>query len=133
MRTSTALEAFRGALGEWVAVSGRRVETTTQVAINNKERPRKLLMPSRKAAAGTKLIAVCDDAYYGMFFDDACETESLFGFARIATAAIKVDGATKEEFVWGLRLVLCLWYQGGSEEMYKALEAKTGGAIRGRW
>ena len=59
------------------------------------------------AAAGTKIVAVCDDAYYGMFFDDDCATESIFGplaQAHPNLLAIKVDGATKEQFVWGLRV-----------------------------
>jgi len=60
-----------------------------------------------EAEAGTKLVVCVDDAYYGMFFDDGIEKESLFG--RLARAsnnllAVKIDGATKEEFVWGLRV-----------------------------
>jgi len=86
------------------------------------------------AAAGSKLVVVCDDAYYGMFFDDACEKESLFG--RLAQAhenllAIKVDGATKEEFVWGLRVgFLTYGIKNGTAAVYKALEDKTAGLIR---
>ncbi len=86
------------------------------------------------AAAGSKLVVVCDDAYYGMFFDEACEKESLFG--RLAQAhenllAIKVDGATKEEFVWGLRVgFLTYGINHGSAAVYKALEDKTAGLIR---
>ena len=34
---------------------------------------------TRAAEAGQKLVVVCDDAYYGMFYDDACTRESLFG------------------------------------------------------
>ncbi|MDA3959921.1 MAG: aminotransferase class I/II-fold pyridoxal phosphate-dependent enzyme [Planctomycetota bacterium] len=90
---------------------------------------------SAAAAAGTKIIAVCDDAYYGMFYADDCETESLFG--RLAGAhenllAVKVDGATKEIFVWGLRVgFITFGVKNGTEAMYQALEQKTGGAIRG--
>jgi aspartate/methionine/tyrosine aminotransferase len=86
------------------------------------------------AEAGTKLVVVCDDAYYGMFFDDACEKESLFG--RLAQAhqnllAIKIDGATKEEFVWGLRVGFITYgVKGGTKALYDALEQKTGGIIR---
>ena len=86
------------------------------------------------AAAGSKLVAVCDDAYYGMFFDEACERESVFG--RLAQAhenllAIKVDGATKEEFVWGLRVgFLTYGIKNGTAAAYKALEDKTAGLIR---
>ncbi len=42
-----------------------------------------------------------------MFFDEQCDRESIFGkLARASNnlLAIKVDGATKEEFVWGLRV-----------------------------
>jgi aspartate/methionine/tyrosine aminotransferase len=87
------------------------------------------------AQAGTKLAVICDDAYYGMFFDDACETESLFG--RLARAhpnllALKIDGATKEMFVWGLRVgFLTFGVQNGTPAVYAALEQKAGGSIRG--
>ena len=86
------------------------------------------------AKVGTKLVVVCDDAYYGMFFDAACETESLFG--RLAGAhenllAVKIDGATKEEFVWGLRVGFVTYgIKGGTPAVYTALEQKTGGIIR---
>ena len=86
------------------------------------------------AQAGTRLVVVCDDAYFGMFFDPACESESLFG--RLAQAhenllAIKIDGATKEEFVWGLRVGFVTYgIKGGTPAVYGALEQKTGGLIR---
>ena len=83
---------------------------------------------------GTKLVVCVDDAYYGMFFDDACEKESLFG--RLAKAsnnllAVKIDGATKEEFVWGLRVgFITFGVKNGTAAAYKALEDKTAGLIR---
>jgi aspartate/methionine/tyrosine aminotransferase len=86
------------------------------------------------AQAGSKLIVLCDDAYYGMFFDKNCETESLFG--RLAQAhenilAVKVDGATKEEFVWGLRVGFITYgVKNGTKAAYDVLEAKTAGLIR---
>jgi aspartate/methionine/tyrosine aminotransferase len=86
------------------------------------------------AQGGSKLVVVCDDAYYGMFYDDACEKESLFG--RLAQAhenllAVKVDGATKEEFVWGLRVgFLTYGIKNGTKAVYEALEQKTAGMIR---
>jgi aspartate/methionine/tyrosine aminotransferase len=89
---------------------------------------------TEEAEAGTKLIVCVDDAYYGMFFDDACDSESLFG--RLAQAsnnllAIKVDGATKEEFVWGLRVgFVTFGVKNGTAAAYKALEDKTAGLIR---
>jgi aspartate/methionine/tyrosine aminotransferase len=87
-----------------------------------------------EAAAGTRLVVCVDDAYYGMFFDDACERESLFG--RLARAsdnllAVKIDGATKEEFVWGLRVgFITFGVKNGTAAAYKALEDKTAGLVR---
>ena len=72
--------------------------------------------------------------YYNMFFDDAVEPESLFG--RLARThenllAVKVDGATKEEFVWGLRVgFLTYGIKNGTPAVYAALEQKTAGLIR---
>ena len=87
------------------------------------------------AAAGTKLVVVCDDAYYGMFYEEQCAIESIFGAlagAHENILAIKIDGATKEEFVWGLRVGFITYgIKGGTTELYQALEQKTGGAIRG--
>lgn len=86
------------------------------------------------AQVGTKLVVICDDAYYGMFYDPACVQESIFG--RLAQAhenllAVKVDGGTKEAFVWGLRVgFLTYGVKGGTPALYKALEDKTAGLIR---
>ncbi|HEU4428014.1 MAG TPA: aminotransferase class I/II-fold pyridoxal phosphate-dependent enzyme [Myxococcota bacterium] len=92
-----------------------------------------------QAARGTKLVVVTDDAYFGLFFHLGGEsmTESLFG--RLANAhpnllAIKLDGATKELFVWGLRCGFISYGPGRAESaqaVLDALEAKTKGAIRG--
>ena len=87
-----------------------------------------------EAEAGTRLVVCVDDAYYGMFFDEKCDRESIFG--KLAGAsnnllAIKVDGATKEEFVWGLRVgFLTFSTKNGTPAAYKALEDKTAGLIR---
>ncbi len=87
-----------------------------------------------EAEAGTKLVVCVDDAYYGMFFDDACDRESVFG--RLAKAsnnllAVKIDGATKEEFVWGLRVgFITFGVKNGTAAAYKSLEDKTAGLIR---
>ncbi len=87
-----------------------------------------------EAEKGTKLVVCVDDAYYGMFFDDACDRESIFGRLVRASSnllAVKVDGATKEEFVWGLRVgFLTFGVKNGTPAAYKALEDKTAGLIR---
>ena len=87
-----------------------------------------------EAEAGTKLVVCVDDAYYGMFFDDAASTESIFGKLAQGSEnllAVKIDGATKEEFVWGLRVgFITFGVKNGTAAAYKALEDKTAGIIR---
>jgi aspartate/methionine/tyrosine aminotransferase len=91
-----------------------------------------------RAQAGTKLVAILDDAYFGLFYHLGAEsmTESLFG--RLVGAhpnlfAIKLDGATKELFAWGLRCGFITYGPGraeGAAEACEVLDAKTRGAIR---
>ena len=46
--------------------------------------------------------------------------------------AIKIDGPTKEDYVWGFRVGFITYgIKGGDAELYGALESKTAGAIRG--
>ncbi|WP_308635590.1 aminotransferase class I/II-fold pyridoxal phosphate-dependent enzyme [Paenibacillus silvisoli] len=83
------------------------------------------------AEAGINVVAVTDDAYFGLFFEGSMH-ESLFGqlaglHPRILP--IKVDGATKEEYVWGFRVGF-ITYAGASDAMLAALEQKTLGIIR---
>jgi aspartate/methionine/tyrosine aminotransferase len=92
-----------------------------------------------QAERGTKIIAVTDDAYFGLFYHlgGPSMTESLFG--RLANRhpnllAVKLDGATKELFVWGLRCGFVTFGPGRSDaadEVTAVLDAKTRGAIRG--
>lgn len=83
------------------------------------------------AEAGINVVAVTDDAYFGLFFEETI-TESLFGklaglHPRILP--IKVDGATKEEYVWGFRVGF-ITYASNDEAVVSALENKTLGIIR---
>lgn len=84
------------------------------------------------AEEGINLIVIHDDAYFGLFYEDSVQ-ESLFG--RIANLhprvlAIKVDGPTKEEYVWGFRVGF-LTFAAENETILKALENKVLGIIRG--
>lgn len=89
------------------------------------------------AEKGTNIIAVTDDAYFGLRYEDAPIAESLF--ARLACRhprmlAVKLDGATKELFVWGLRVGFITYgavINGDHAPVYDALEKKTAGNIRG--
>lgn len=84
---------------------------------------------------GCNVIAICDDAYFGLFYEDNVYKESVFG--RLAgqhegLLAVKLDGATKEDYVWGFRVgFITFAVAPENNEVYDALEKKTGGAIRG--
>ena len=89
------------------------------------------------AERGKRILLVLDEAYYGLVFDDGALQESLFGFlanlhARVLT--IKLDGATKELFVWGLRCGFLSFAPpplSDPRPLLDALEKKVMGAIRG--
>ena len=86
------------------------------------------------ADSGVNICVICDDAYFGLFFEEEVLKESLFGYladCHERVLAVKVDGATKEDYVWGLRCgFLTYAAKGAGEKTFKALEQKTGGAIR---
>jgi aspartate/methionine/tyrosine aminotransferase len=92
-----------------------------------------------QAAAGTRIVALCDDAYFGLFYHlgAASMTESLFGSLTARDPnllALRLDGATKELFAWGLRcgfLTVGPGDPGSAEAVCDVLDAKCRGAIRG--
>ena len=84
------------------------------------------------AAAGTKILALTDDAYFGLFYEDTM-TESLFGHlcdAHENLLAVKLDGSTKEHYAWGFRTGFITFGVKGATS-YEALEKKVAGLIRG--
>jgi aspartate/methionine/tyrosine aminotransferase len=87
------------------------------------------------ADAGKKLVVLIDDAYFGLVYEDNVFKESVF--TRIAglhdnVLAVKLDGPTKEDYVWGFRVGFITYgTKNGTSELYEALENKTAGAIRG--
>lgn len=85
----------------------------------------------RAAEEGINVVVVSDDAYFGLFFEDSLK-ESLFGkLAHLhpRVLPIKIDGATKEEFVWGFRVGF-ITYASEDKDLLAALEQKTLGIIR---
>lgn len=83
------------------------------------------------AEAGINIVAATDDAYFGLFFEDSLH-ESLFGQLsdlHPRVLPIKIDGATKEEYVWGFRVGF-ITYAAASDALLSALEQKTMGIIR---
>ena len=101
--------------------------------IDEAEKIKDVLLES--AEKGNDIIALIDDAYFGLVYEDGIFTESIF--TKLANLhekilAVKVDGATKEDYVWGFRVGFITYaVKNGTEELYKCLEDKTAGAIRG--
>ena len=86
------------------------------------------------AGRGVNLVVICDDAYFGLFFESESCRESLFAYLADADErllAVKVDGATKENYVWGFRIgFLTFAARGLTDEHFAALEQKVMGAVR---
>jgi aspartate/methionine/tyrosine aminotransferase len=89
------------------------------------------------AEAGTNVIAVMDDSYFGLFYEEDVLKESIFAglcSQNPRLLAIKLDGCTKENFVWGLRVGFITYGVIAKTDvgiLYDALEKKTAGCIRG--
>ena len=86
------------------------------------------------AAAGKKIVVILDDAYFGLVYEKGVHEESLFAeFSDLHdnVLAVKLDGTTKEDYVWGLRVgFISFAFKGASAEQLKALEAKAAGDVR---
>jgi aspartate/methionine/tyrosine aminotransferase len=86
------------------------------------------------AENGADVLVICDDAYFGLFYEDNISKESLFAkFASLheRVLAVKLDGPTKEDYVWGFRVgFLTFGSKGLSQVHYDALVKKLMGAIR---
>lgn len=86
------------------------------------------------ADSGADVMVWCDDAYFGLAYEEDIEPESLF--AKLAgiherVLAVKIDGPTKEDYVWGLRTgFLTFGSKGMNEAQYDAIVKKLMGAIR---
>jgi len=89
------------------------------------------------AESGKNVVAVLDDAYFGLFYEPEVMKESLF--AKLCgrhprLLPIKLDGATKENYVWGLRVGFITYGCAAASNLagvHEALEKKTAGCIRG--
>ena len=89
------------------------------------------------ADKGTNIVVLSDDAYFGLFYDENILRESIFtklANKRPRLLVIKLDAATKEYYVWGLRVGFVTYsacLNGDSSPVYDALERKTAGDVRG--
>lgn len=87
------------------------------------------------AKKGKNVVVMIDDAYFGLVYEQNVFMESIF--VKLANLherilAIKLDGPTKEDYVWGFRVGFITYgIKNGTPELYEAIENKTAGAIRG--
>lgn len=96
---------------------------------------KRIVAAVREAAeAGKKIVVILDDAYFGLVYEEGVHAESLF--AEFATLhenvlAVKLDGTTKEDYVWGLRVgFISFAFKGATAAQLQALEAKAAGDVR---
>jgi aspartate/methionine/tyrosine aminotransferase len=89
----------------------------------------------KSAEAGNDILVLIDDAYFGLVYENGIEKQSIFSYLTDLhenVLAVKIDGATKEDYVWGFRVgFITFGIKNGTPELYDALVNKTGGAIRG--
>jgi len=89
----------------------------------------------KQADHGKKVVAIIDDAYFGLVYEKNVYTESIFTqLCNLSeqVLAVKLDGPTKEDYVWGFRVgFMSFGVKNGTAELYEALENKTAGAVRG--
>ncbi|MBN2773895.1 MAG: aminotransferase class I/II-fold pyridoxal phosphate-dependent enzyme [Prolixibacteraceae bacterium] len=87
------------------------------------------------AEKGNKIVVITDDAYFGLVYQEGVAKESIFAALSQLhenVLAVKVDGPTKEDYVWGFRVGFITYgIKNGDASFYSALESKTAGAIRG--
>jgi aspartate/methionine/tyrosine aminotransferase len=86
------------------------------------------------AEGGADVLVICDDAYFGLFYEDNISKESPFvRFSSLhdRILAIKVDGPIKEDYIWGFRMGFVTYAcRGLGAAHYDALIRKLMGAIR---
>ncbi len=89
----------------------------------------------KAAEAGNKVVVVLDDAYFGLVYEEGIALESLFSQLvdlHPNVLGVKLDGATKEDYVWGFRVgFITFGFRGASAAHLKVLENKAAGTVRG--
>jgi aspartate/methionine/tyrosine aminotransferase len=89
----------------------------------------------KAAQAGNRIVVVLDDAYFGLVYEPGVAKESLFASLvdlHPNVLAVKLDGSTKEDYVWCFRVgFMTFGFQGANGAQLKALENKAAGIVRG--
>ena len=107
----------------------------TGYTVTDKEVVEIVAIIKKAAEKGNKILVIMDDAYFGLVYKKGVYKQSIFSeLADIHenVLAIKIDGVTKEDYVWGFRVgFITFGIKNGNREFYSALESKAAGAVRG--
>ncbi len=132
------LESFKNKLNE--GETGKKIillnfpNNPTGYTLTEEEAEKIAEIIKHSAEKGNKILVITDDAYFGLVYKEGIYKESIF--AKLAdlhqnVLAIKIDGATKEDYVWGFRVgFITFGIKNSTKELYTALENKTAGAVR---
>ncbi len=87
------------------------------------------------AEEGNRIVVLLDDAYFGLVYEEGIARESLFPLLvdlHPNVLGVKLDGPTKEDYVWGFRVgFMTFGFRGAEDAELKALEHKAAGVVRG--
>ncbi len=100
------------------------------------EEAKALAVSIREAAEeGNQVVVLLDDAYFGLVYEEGIFRESLFTHLvdlHPNVLTVKLDGPTKEDYVWGFRVgFMTFGFRGAEDKHLKALENKAAGIVRG--
>lgn len=133
------LEAFEKAVAKEAETGSVRVilnfpQNPSGYSPTHEEAQKICAILKTQAEKGVKILAISDDAYFGLNYEDNIESQSLFAYTSCLhenILAVKIDGPTKEDFAWGFRCgFLSFASKGMTEVQYEALVKKLMGVIR---
>lgn len=98
------------------------------------EDAKKIVSAVKAAAKEKRIVVILDDAYFGLVYEKGVHEDSLFAeFSDLHpnVLAVKLDGTTKEDYVWGMRVGFITFAgKGLTAEQLSAFEAKAAGDVR---
>ena len=124
-------ETLSKATGEKLLILLNFPHNPTGYAINRTEARQIVDAIVARADMGCHILVMIDDAYAGLWYDASVMHESLFGLlvgCHPNVVPVKIDGATKEEYAWGLRVAFLTF--GFAAAAMQPLEQKLSGLIR---
>ena len=131
MSTHDFRETLTNTTGEKLLVLLNFPHNPTGYAVNRTEASQIVDAIVARADTGCRVLVMIDDAYAGLWYDASVMHESLFGLlvgCHPNVVPVKIDGATKEEYAWGLRVAFLTFGLGGAA--MQPLEQKLSGLIR---